>query len=329
MENSSNPNPNSNNNNLFGNQNSYSNNNISNNKSNSQDDSQNNNFSNNSPTDNQNTFPENSRQDNDNNWPRNYPSNNNSEYNPPRCNPIRRKNNFKHSKDTTPSEDTTNHRILLPFKKDEYRIFEIDLHSYQKGENENGFILFSREYHFSWSEKSDDLSNQMSKIRSFSSCNYSLSSQTISLDNSCEGEIDSRLRLCKVQHIYLAHFYKEIPTNFNSELFRSQIDCYKVNQNFTLAHFNGFSFDDYEDNPIPTVLTDRPVNGPLSSLFKKVKSNNEPNIYTFNLSKLDSITAEQKFALICGIVNGIGFIHKNGFIHSNLSPKTIYIDRSM
>lgn len=119
--------------------------------------------------------------------------------------------------------------------------------------------------------------------------------------------------LSKSNQTFLSHYYKEIPTNYNLKFIAEQYFYYMKNPKFSLANLYGFTVEDPDGNFIPTVLTNRPVNGPLSSLFE-----------SFN-----NINSVQKFALICGIIHGICFIHHKGFIHSNLNPETVYIDENM
>lgn len=93
---------------------------------------------------------------------------------------------------------------------------------------------------------------------------------------------------------------------------------------------------------LPIALTERPVNGPLTSLFQTVNSNREKKVtddsndsimcirsLSFNIDKLDTVTAEQKFSIIIGVIHGIAFIHDNGFIHSNLNPTTVYLNENL
>ena len=112
--------------------------------------------------------------------------------------------------------------------------------------------------------------------------------------------------------LYIAHEYQQIPTTINKEYLVDQIEFYVKNWHFTVAKFHGFSMTDSEDKFIPTVLTERPIKGPLSNLFEK-----------------ESVTPEQKFCMICGILDAVRFIHEAGFAHLNLNPSTIYINEEL
>ena len=85
--------------------------------------------------------------------------------------------------------------------------------------------------------------------------------------------LETKVKLNQMKQLYLGHLYTQIPTDINDHLFIQQVTCYMRNQNSSLAHFQGFSMKDIDGNFLPTALTERPVNGPLSLLFSTVKSN--------------------------------------------------------
>lgn len=226
----------------------------------------------------------------------------------------------------------------IKHKNLEYKTICFDITNYLKSGTENGFIKFDRsarrDFNFAKSGYFKVMRHSSGpSIKATKS--DTLFSKSLSFENYKKTvDIEMKKKLNKLNQIYLAHLYNKIPTSFNYEHFVDQIDCYMMKDCIALAHLHGFSFFDYEGNFVPTVLTDRPVNGPLSSLFVTIKSNKEKedeisHSDSFNMDSFCEISAEQKYAMICGITRAIDFIHKNHFVHSNLNPTTVYMNENL
>ena len=145
-------------------------------------------------------------------------------------------------------------------------------------------------------------------------------------------------KLSKMKHYYLIHSHHSIGKVINYEFLEKEIDIYSKNQHIALARFHGYNLYDINKNPVPTIMTERPVNGPLLTLFESVKKEHDNNplelkkqhFYPYyDLDLVGSVTPEQKFVIIVGILAGIAFIHKKKFIHANLNPTTVYIDEHL
>ena len=163
-----------------------------------------------------------------------------------------------------------------------FNVFLIKLIFYQKIRSENNFTVFER--------NTKKLLNDIQKVTHFS-------------------ENDSK----NMNHLFIIHKYQKssLPTltGIKMQYLADQIKYYMTNNHISIAKLHGFSMTDSKSRLIPTVLTERPVKGPLSSLFER-----------------ESINSEQKFCMICGILSAIQFINKGKLIHSNLNPSTIYVD---
>lgn len=150
--------------------------------------------------------------------------------------------------------------------------------------------------------------------------------------------------LMKKKLILMNNYYLIQTNNYsqnqtiNYDLLANEINIYSRYQHITLANFRGYELIDKDGKLVPTIMIERPVNGPLLFLFDTIKQNktkDKSNIQLspinqdfyphFNLN-IDSIQPEQKFAIILGIIAGIGFIHKKNFAHLNLSPSTVYLN---
>lgn len=131
--------------------------------------------------------------------------------------------------------------------------------------------------------------------------------------------------------IFLSHYYKEIPETFDANLFKKQFSFYMKNSSKSLAYLKGFSFTTINGCYFPIAMTFRPANGPLKSILSNPAENSTDDSYderTFaNPANKPEITAEGKFSIIIEIVNGVAFIHKSNFIHSNLNPTTVYLNK--
>ena len=109
------------------------------------------------------------------------------------------------------------------------------------------------------------------------------------------------------QQFFLSHLYTETPKEFNQIYFSKQLEYYMTNKSNSLSRFHGINIKKDGNYFYPVVLTYRPVNGPL------------PN-------KLTYLSLEQKYVIIAEIIQGISYIHKSNFIHSNFNPTSVYLN---
>lgn len=222
-------------------------------------------------------------------------------------------------------------------KNYEYKTICFDISNYSKLGIENAFEKYDRsvktDSNFSKSSYSKIMQHTSSdKLPSVSSSDQFSRSLTTEKYKK-KANLEMKVKLGRLKQLYLCHFYKKVPENFNQQYLVDQINFYMANECISLARIHGISMTDSKGNFFPTVLTNRPVNGPLSSLFESIRSNRDgkgqTSIDTFNIDEVKSISSESKFALICGITSAIEFIHENDFIHSNLSPETVYLDENI
>lgn len=238
-------------------------------------------------------------------------------------------------------DEKRKNEFQLLIKKNQCRTFNFKFKNYHEVKKENGFIVFERNFTSNVDSSSNFSTQNPSNSGNIeqSDKNDSINSKSFS-QNIHYSNIDNKNGLNRQ---YLVHLYKTKPNTFNKQLFIDQVNCYLKNQNIALAKFRGFSITDNNNNFLPTVLTERPVGGPLSSFFETIKENQtkcsseggNDNVNStsrsnsVDINKIKSISSYQKFSLICGIANGIAYIHENNFVHFNLNPQTIYIDESM
>ena len=143
--------------------------------------------------------------------------------------------------------------------------------------------------------------------------------------------ISDNSKLSTMKKYYLIHTNYSENQVINYDFLSTEINIYSKFQHITLANFKGYMLYDKNNNPVPTIMTERPINGPLISFFESVKKNqkvDDKNFYPFyNLDDINSVSSEQKFVIILGIIAGTAFIHKKNFIHANLNPTTIYLNK--
>lgn len=157
-------------------------------------------------------------------------------------------------------------------------------------------------------------------------------------------ELD-QIRKNAFQNHFLLHTYLDIDQATDILDIPDEIKVYNNSRHATLAPFYRFSLKDLNGAEIPSILTERPINGPLYLLFG---SNSQPNSgMTSDSESIDfmhnedenipvvnerfsilplKLTPENKFILIIGIVAGIEFIHRQGFVHGHLNPTNVYLD---
>lgn len=157
-------------------------------------------------------------------------------------------------------------------------------------------------------------------------------------------ELD-QARLNAFQNHFLLHTYLDIDQATDVLDIPDEIKAYNTSRHATLASFYGYSLKDQNGAEIPSILTERPINGPLYLLFgnssqfnTSMTSDSESNDCMIsedeNIPVINEcfstiplkLTPENKFILIIGIVAGIEFIHRQGFVHGHLNPTNVYLD---
>ena len=118
---------------------------------------------------------------------------------------------------------------------EEYKLFLIQFESYQKLSKENNFSVFER-------KKSIFLNIGTEKVTQ-----------------------NSKDDLKRLNHLFITHEYQTIPTIYNMQYLANQVAFYIGNPYASIARFHGFCMTDSENRFVPTVLTERPIKGPLSS----------------------------------------------------------------
>lgn len=157
--------------------------------------------------------------------------------------------------------------------------------------------------------------------------------------------LEDKNRLDDFKNFYLLHQYKFFHQSTNSVDVPGEIKIYSEQFHISLAKFIGYQLEDPEHNKIPCILTERPVNGSLSSYFHAILyqssssidsslySSSDSDYYSFldehYTTKIEEFTPEQKYILIIGIVAGIQFLHSLNLVHARLNPSTVYIDEDL
>lgn len=247
----------------------------------------------------------------------------------------------KKSDKSSTQNDKIKFRQLILSK--ECTVFRFKFKNYHNCRDENGFTIYKKNLspiirHLTIPSRSH--SEGLKKTEANSMFSKSLPPREFQSKN-----LTDITKINNLKKQFLSHLYKikTVPKSFNKDLcllLLNQVSCYMKNLNIALAYFKGFSITNEEKRFFPSFLTERPVNGPLLSVFEIMKKNqsadqsgNESskeniidNSNTFNINNLKSISPDQKFAIICGITDGIAFIHENKFIHLYLNPTTIYLN---
>ena len=224
------------------------------------------------------------------------------------------------------------------FKTQEYQIFVRKDEFYDEVGQENCFTIFDRTFKSSIQLSTPDNKQVISRTKSTilkpliepsRKAIERAKSQAYIQDQDSD-------RLSQLRKLYITHFYKTIPNLFEYQYLANQINFFSKLNDFTLANFYCFSMTNSEGIFIPTVLTQRPVNGPLLNFFESSKKKcQQPcndkigtnNFDPFNIGLIE-VNYERKFIFIAGITRAIYFIHRRNFIHSNLNPMTVYIDEN-
>lgn len=87
----------------------------------------------------------------------------------------------------------------------------------------------------------------------------------------------------------------------------------------TILKLIGFSPSNFKEEPKPTIITEMITKKRLFDILEFAKYNN--SLVDWNNTK--------KFINIYGIASGMKCLHSFGIIHSNLNPKSIYLDVNM
>ena len=108
-----------------------------------------------------------------------------------------------------------------------------------------------------------------------------------------KADIDEEFKYDEHKQLFLSQYEKVAQTN-DQRYFCRQINHITFEGSIFPAHIQGVHVDEHENGILPTILTERPVNFPLSSFFESVASK-KPSDDTFNLDQIKTVSSEQKF----------------------------------
>lgn len=233
--------------------------------------------------------------------------------------------------------------FIKSIESNKFNIYSLNLDNYKKNsEIENEIFhtyrrdINSPEIFFSTPKPSIQRAKSTPSRSESTLSNNSQSITSSMLNYTIPNDSGMKIQLTKLKRLFLSHHYEQLPKSLSHEYLKKQVEIYMQNQNDNLAYLRGYGLDLINGESILVSLTERPVNGPLSSLFLTVKTKEISNSIDkisnssyLNLDQLTTVTSEQKFTMIVGILHGIAFIHKNNFIHSNLNPSTVYLNEDL
>lgn len=115
-----------------------------------------------------------------------------------------------------------------------------------------------------------------------------------------------------INHNYFQFILNKKYENKDSQnsLIQEFLNISKVSQHFSLLKIVGFSLNDYNNQPFPSVFFEYLPNQPLSDFF----------------SKGHTFTQTQKFIILLGVSYGMTHIYRNFLTHGNLNSNIIFLD---
>lgn len=102
----------------------------------------------------------------------------------------------------------------------------------------------------------------------------------------------------------------------NSKVFTREVNLLSSLQHIAILQFVGFSQNNFDGNPNPTILTEYSSNGSLRHILNLLSQGNP-------IKKWNSTT---KYIIIYGVAAGMTFLHQNNIIHRDLKPENILLD---
>lgn len=164
---------------------------------------------------------------------------------------------------------------------------------------------------------------------------------TFSNDFLAQEDSDS-VRLFNFKNHFLLFAYQEFRQATSPDDIPYEISTYSKNFHISIAKYIGFSLFDPNNKEVPCILTERPINGPLSIYFSNdshfnsssdsIKSTDSKDYSIINdrfQTKNIEFTPQMKLIMIIGIAAGIEFIHRNNKVHAHLDPTTVYLDDNL